>query len=58
MKPFEAAVQHLKSISGPFELDLGILRDGFIDLQARLERLEAKAVATSAPALVAEKPTT
>lgn len=43
MKSFEKAVEHLKSIDGPFSLDLGVLRDGFIDLQARLQKLEATA---------------
>jgi hypothetical protein len=41
IRPFELAVQHLQNINGPFELDLGILRDGFVDLQTRLHRLEA-----------------
>lgn len=48
-QPFETAVQHLKDISGPFELDLGVLRDGFIDLQARLEKLEVAAKAAPQP---------
>ena len=41
MGDFEKAVEHLKSINGLFEFDLGIVRDGFVDLEKRLHALEA-----------------